>query len=100
MMIEVTQSHIERGQRMSASHCPLALAIQEQRPNTHTVYVASGYTDVFESEEVGPYFVPTAQYKTTQKMEKFICDFDTGHEVSPMSFRLMELPFSVKEREC
>jgi hypothetical protein len=76
--IEVTQAHIDKGERTSAFSCPIALALKDHGvPKPAVTYTYFYKSD--ESEE---------QIYLPGKVCNFISAFDKGKPVEPFTFEL------------
>ena len=83
MKIQVTRSHINRGERGQNKCCPVALALLETKRfpyvsvNGIRIHTSPG------SSKMG--------YELNEKIQKFIEKFDMGFYVYPFEFDLDEL---------
>ncbi|HYT44606.1 MAG TPA: hypothetical protein VEP90_19910 [Methylomirabilota bacterium] len=80
MIVIVTEDHIIRGRRYSASWCPVALAIREATGKETLV----GVSEVF-IEDKEPY---GTTYKLPEEVNRFTSDFDYSRKVYPLKFKL------------
>lgn len=84
MLIEVTQGDIKNGRRGDPAACPIALAMIRRLPFRRNVGVEIGAVLIYDERwaEVG-------EYLTSARANRFMRDFDSGHEVRPTRFRLV-----------
>ena len=91
--INVTQDHIDNGQRESAFRCPLALAIKESLnikyiPNEingkahYPVGVTHQYFRIYDT------LSNFQEYELPEKVYDFVIKFDRNEEVQPFSFEM------------
>lgn len=82
--INVTQQHIDKGCRIQASNCPIALAIDELLKEPLQAWVCQSNIGIgAEGEERFRY-----QENTPESAKEFITRFDAGEPVEPFSFDL------------
>ena len=75
MRIQVTQEHIDKGERMRGRQCPIALALRDAGISDPTVFTSS--IDFGERTVVSP-----------DDVEAFVRRFDAGNRVRPFWFDL------------
>lgn len=91
MIIQVKQSHIDRGRRLECRRCPIAMAVRE----------ATGFKGVFVGGDICTNVPPdhiwfnqlndtSERFVVTRACRKFIDRFDRGNSVKPFSFRLIK----------
>lgn len=83
MIVEVTQSDIDNGQREEAGSCPIAHAIRRTIGATEVVVDAYGVTASLTDGGVVTFNMPPTG-------EQFIEDFDEGSTVYPLTLDLTE----------
>lgn len=76
MKLEITESHIEDGDRGDCSNCPIALALRELC-GTDDVYVDGVFISAGDRT-----------WKTPDAAAHFIEDFDSGLPVGPITLEL------------
>ena len=81
MKIHVTQDHIDRGLRHSASACPVSLALAELTETEWSVGNAACYMRVSDPLAKQSLVLPAEAYW-------FINAFDAGFDVNPLDFDL------------
>ena len=82
--INVTQDHIDRGQRQNCEECPIALAVKEQFPDK--VWNISVEEELFIDWKDGPY---GESFIFPEIASAFIVDFDNNQPVGPFSFKVV-----------
>lgn len=81
-MIEVTQKHIDEGERCHGSRCPLALAIADKVSAAFEVNVNyHGIRIVYLNKTPDTYNI-------TKAIIEFLAKFDVKKPVKPTNFRL------------
>lgn len=82
MIVNITQEHIDRGQKGRAHRCPMALAVRDQL-NLSTEQVAvTQYT----------LYIDCKSYILPPTASNFVRAFDAGREVSPFTFEVKNDP--------
>lgn len=79
IFIQVKQEHINRGQRHTATACPIALAISEQL-GTEAI-VGPEFANVVLSD------LELQRFRLPRSAVRFIRRFDQGEPVAPFRFR-------------
>lgn len=98
MLIEVTQEHIDKGERSNALSCPVALAVREALDAKKENEVAVSFRWITHLKEYRGWrtlFQKTQDwisYPSPKKVQEFITDFDNGEPVAPFSFELKQPP--------
>jgi hypothetical protein len=82
--VNVTQQHIDDGERMECKTCPIALALNEQHPMPKPWRVGNTTSRWREETPFGWCRLPLAA-------QTFIGDFDFQRPVQPFTFE-MEVP--------
>lgn len=77
--IEVTEEHIENGERYMGDRCPIALAVQEEESDLFSVAVGGERADVSWFE--GSY--TEKSYRLGPDGRAFVRAFDRGEDVEP-----------------
>lgn len=78
--VNVTQKHIDEGQRMRCTSCPIALALNEQHPRPG-VWSVNGLVAAVRGNSWESYALPLLALD-------FICSFDVGAPVKPLTLEL------------
>ncbi len=89
--ITVTQSNINSGLRKDAISCPTALTLKYIFPNVELAVMPQGITIEISQK---PYY--KIIHKFGDDMNKWICDFDAGRKVYPVTFG-MEIAQGIAE---
>jgi len=76
--VEVTQDHIDNGQKVNCEKCPVALALQEAFNNPDARSMSYGI-EIPEDGEV-------KFYGSVPEVETFMHKFDNDKEVEPFTF--------------
>lgn len=82
MIINITQEHINRGQKCRAHRCPMALAVQDQLNLSPGLVAVTQYTLYIDCKALT---LPPAA-------SNFVKSFDAGREVSPFTFEVKNDP--------
>ena len=77
MKVEVTQEHIDRGQRKAHCYCPVALALKDVGVKEPVVF--GGYFRALGDTE---------DTKLPPKVDDFVLAYDLGLKVTPFTFDL------------
>lgn len=82
LKVNVTQEHIDKGERYSTSACPIAWALRDVLPtDSFGVNVRASVAVWFRN---GGYY----QAGLPRTAQDFVVEFDNGHNMSPFSFGL------------
>jgi hypothetical protein len=87
MQIEVTQKHIDKGERFAPCKCPIALAVIETLGRDQ-VYIGSQEVRINNLEK-------TVEIELPEAAREFIYRFDALKDVQPFTF-----DFPVEEALC
>lgn len=83
LRVKVDDYHIRCGQRNSARHCPLALAITPMLPAGQYVNIGHGWWQVVESET---HSILLECMDLPCAATEFVRRFDRGEQVEPFEF--------------
>lgn len=81
--IKVTDKHIKKGIDGSTTHCPISLALSDDK-SLNVLAVSTGFHFCYMHTEKDTY-----RADLTKKARKFISDFDSGKKVKPMEATLI-----------
>ena len=82
LKVNVTQEHINKGERHSTSACPIAWALKDVLPaDSCAVNVRASVAVWFRNSDYYRAWLP-------RSAQDFVVEFDNGQDVSPFSFEL------------
>ena len=82
LKVNVTQEHIDKGERYSTSACPIARALKDVLPaDSCAVNVRAAVAVWFQNSGYYRAWLP-------HSAQDFVVEFDSGQDVEPFSFEL------------
>jgi hypothetical protein len=76
MLIEVTEEDIKQSRVLKCSRCPIEMALDRVYPHSYSCVIP---------REI---YIADYTFKTTEEVRAFINDFDSGRQVSPITFEI------------
>lgn len=89
LTVNVTQAHIDEGQKCSCGQCPIALALYEQHPPAKDCYWSVCTVGTLLWRQLTTVTWKTiAKYSIPREARVFIRRFDVGNPVEPFTFEM------------
>jgi hypothetical protein len=89
--VQVTQRHIDKGEKNDCNYCPVGIAMRE---STGCYVVVTQQAAAFTHDKYG-----TFAEKMPKSVERFIERYDRGESVKPFQFRLKSFKAKPKENQ-